>query len=327
MRALPSPRSSQSKGGSRPRPANKSRSQILARIAESVAGCQLNPQAPSSNLVLMTRSSGSKGAGVSMARRGAVNTGVRLRPTLKHENSYRTNSCVQRGCSHTQLSGANAPLNAWRAAGEECTAMVRRRKKDAEVPDAQQNAHYRLEEVYIKHRVQDVSSIRHTWTRRDTVVLQSDGRFYERRFVWTGTSTTENHEIQFGSQEHKVHGPVVREALDTIVLVDLGQTWSTGSTMSIETSHSLLDEGRTFEPRVMHRVTSETGKLTIEVNLPEPLWENVHGFAKVAATNSSIALPIDHSVSEDLEQDLQFMYRLHIPSPRMGHIYGVGWLH
>jgi hypothetical protein len=70
------------------------------------------------------------------------------------------------------------------------------------------------------------------------------GRFFQRRFMWTGSDDDEQPALEstydmWGYPMHKIHGPVIREGVWRIVLVDLGRTLEIGDGDNLHFHHSL----------------------------------------------------------------------------------------
>jgi hypothetical protein len=98
-------------------------------------------------------------------------------------------------------------------------------------------------------------------------------RFFERQFTFSGGGIEKEPVITSGVDElgharHKLHGPVIREGKERLMLVDLGRWLEPEEVEVVQIEHTFIDPEGRFEPFLGAFVKPECQRISIEVLLP-----------------------------------------------------------
>ncbi|PDS43174.1 hypothetical protein CO662_20665 [Rhizobium anhuiense] len=106
-------------------------------------------------------------------------------------------------------------------------------------------------------------------------------RFFIRNWFWTGSGAEKEPipevlcEIdKWGFPKHRIHGPLVIQNRNRIVVVDLGRTLAVGETDVLHFRHKMKDLEGSFEPRFQISPTAEISE-RIVIRLVLPDWKGL----------------------------------------------------
>jgi hypothetical protein len=168
-------------------------------------------------------------------------------------------------------------------------------------------------------------------THRYELEALMGGRFFERRYNWTGagiekTPIIESGRDVLGHAHHRLHGPVIYEGQWRILLVDLGRDVAPGERESVEIKHTFIDTAGTFQPFLGHTVHSDPElvpeKLVLEVQLHKTMKRDVRWEVRRAGVSTRL------SSGPLTGQD--GLYTWNIPDKNVteikpGHYYRIDW--
>jgi hypothetical protein len=187
---------------------------------------------------------------------------------------------------------------------------------------------------FITHSAQHVLEVidsRSTTFRTKHILIVSPttaARFYVRRFDWTGATGPDEplpevvteHDV-WGTPKHKIHGPLVTQGIERIVVVDLGRTLARGEREKLVFSHTLKDFGGSFQ-RVLgvrpDAEESEIENLELTVTLPANGSVNVR-YEKYQAPDHVLDVT---KLEPTIDGDGRLSYSIKLPSPqrdKFGH--------
>lgn len=100
-------------------------------------------------------------------------------------------------------------------------------------------------------------------------------RFFERRYSWTGRGVEKEPQFhsgksEFGRQLHRLHGPVLRDGIRRLFLIDLGRDLEPEEEEQIDFGQTFIDTAGTFQPVLGSRIPDDTAaaEIVLQVTLP-----------------------------------------------------------
>ena len=169
-----------------------------------------------------------------------------------------------------------------------------------------------------------------TFSSRHIITIRAEipSRFFVRRYSWTGMDHADTHEIVcrhdlWGHPVHKVHGPVIREGVARILVVDLGRTLEIGELETVHIRHHHRDFGGTFEPFLAARARPGNQKLTLTVNLPKRLADKVTYRESMMDTNNDV--DVEPLVGTESQVGKVFFTRTIQPPAESNRRYSLCW--
>lgn len=177
--------------------------------------------------------------------------------------------------------------------------------------------------------IQDVSSrtIRslHTWH----LVSHRPSRFFERRYEWTGTGIEKDPLVlsgkdPLGHARHRLHGPVIRDGITRIYLVDLGRTCAIGEEELVQVEHLFVDVEGTFRPFLTHKANEGCEEIRLRVAMPLEIATVVR--SDMIPNGSTTPLSSDVMAPTALGGRMNlYEYTYHIRTPILGTTYRITW--
>lgn len=182
---------------------------------------------------------------------------------------------------------------------------------------------WETQEIHSAYEVVDRAAVEHVFTHKTVVQTVFPQRFYERRFRWTGSSSTATMPEVLSATDghtHAVHGPTYVEEDWTYYLIDIGFRVPPKKPITIETRHALLDENKTFKP-YLHVLARQALKLlTLSVTLPSNQFHQVRPTRRNAVSGHPYAVDDLDFRTEDRTAILT------VENPEVGDQYGISWL-
>lgn len=133
---------------------------------------------------------------------------------------------------------------------------------------------FQWEHVYHTMHALDVSLMTvRTRHRFDLLAIRRE-RFFERRVDWTGSGIEKDPQIlsgkdALGHSRHQLHGPVIRDGITRIMLIDLGRRLEPGDREVVEIEHTFIDVERTLKPFLGAFAREGTKTVTLSLILPD----------------------------------------------------------
>jgi len=178
-------------------------------------------------------------------------------------------------------------------------------------------------EIHSSYAIEDAAAVKHVHRHRARIRSLISGRFFERRYGWTGSGASQPEPrivSEQGGPTHKLHGPTYREDDWVYYLVDLGRRMAVDEETWVTTEQDLIDEAQTFKPYFRLQPQSQLEQLSLQVTLPESLFVNVR------PTKTDVVADTPLSTAGLDFETIDTTARLLITRPVLGIEYGISWL-
>lgn len=155
-------------------------------------------------------------------------------------------------------------------------------------------------------------------------------RFFRRRFTWTGGGIEKSPELKSGRdssgyQRQRVHGPLIREGEERLLLIDLGREFETGESVELGLRQTFIDVDASMEPRLGYLVQEGCNRVELRVAFPESLDVAVKRQTYDGSSTKPNEVAFIDPVAEEKEGGVRATYIWPIESPIRGRRYRIVW--
>lgn len=157
-----------------------------------------------------------------------------------------------------------------------------------------------------------------------------DERFFRRKYTWSGSGIEKPPQVlsgrdNLGHAHHRLHGPIIREGVERVYLVDLGREFRKGEQVSLVLQQTFIDVDGTLEPFLACMAREGSKELRLQVSFPAGMHLKVKAQKHPGGSSVPTEAIYIEAEQEKKEGGLRAVYRHREVDPSPGTNFKLTW--